>query len=177
MKLIVVTGAAASGKSAHAETILCNQTAFDQRLYLACMQPFGADAKFRIDRHRLLRQGKGFVTCERYLNLKDWRPKRNYDGILLECLSNLLANELFSPEGAGQHAVAEILQGIDHLAHYTQTLVVVTNEIFDDGICYDAQTTQYIQMLGALNCALAQRADIVVESVCGILCTRKGSLS
>ena len=37
--LILVTGGAASGKSAHAERLVCEKA--QSRLYLATMQPFG----------------------------------------------------------------------------------------------------------------------------------------
>lgn len=40
--LILVTGGAASGKSEHAERLLCEKA--QSRLYLATMQPFGKSA-------------------------------------------------------------------------------------------------------------------------------------
>ena len=96
--LILVTGGAASGKSEHAERLVCEKA--QSRLYLATMQPFGKSAEARIARHRALRAGKGFATVERTLDLANLRLSRQYDGILLEDLGNLLANELFAPEGA-----------------------------------------------------------------------------
>ena len=83
--LILVTGGAASGKSAHAERLLCASAA-GARLYLATMQPFGAAAETRIARHRALRRDKGFETVERPLGLAGLELPRRYDGILLEDL-------------------------------------------------------------------------------------------
>ena len=171
--LILVTGGSASGKSAHAERLLCEHAA-GSRLYLATMQPFGAAAQKRIARHRALRQGKGFQTVERPLNLAGLELPRRYDGILLEDLGNLLANELFAPEGAKDAAFGSILAGIDHLQDCCETLVVVTDEIFADGIDYPPETARYICDLAALNRALATRAGVVYESVCGILLPLKG---
>lgn len=168
--LILVTGGSASGKSAHAERILCSR-APGARLYLATMQPFGRTAQYRIERHRKLRAGKGFETVERTTDLAGLRLQKRYDGILLEDLSNLLANEIYAPEGAGDRAYEAILSGIARLEPACETLVVVTNEVFSDGLLYDAQTIRYIETLGRLNAALAERADAVYESVCGILCT------
>ncbi len=91
--LILVTGGAASGKSEHAERLVCEKA--QSRLYLATMQPFGKSAEARIARHRALRAGKGFATVERTLDLANLRLSQQYDGILLEDLGNLLANELF----------------------------------------------------------------------------------
>ncbi len=172
--LIVITGGAASGKSAHAERILCERAAEGKRLYLATMQPFGAVAQARMRRHHKLRAGKGFETVERYTGLDKLVLDKPYDGILLECMSNLLANEQFSPEGAGGQAVSAILSGIEALQRQCKDLVIVTNEIFSDGEVYPAETMQYMQMLGQLNCALAARADAVLYTVCGIVLQQKG---
>lgn len=171
--LILVTGGAASGKSAHAERLLCD-CAPSSRLYLATMQSLGAAAQARIARHRALRQGKGFETIERPLDLTGLALHRRYDGILLEDLGNLLANEMFAPDGAGDAAFGSILAGIEHLQDCCETLVVVTDEIFSDGVDYPSETARYIRDLAALNRALASRADAVYESVCGILLPLKG---
>ncbi len=171
--LILVTGGAASGKSAHAERLLC-KCAPSSRLYLATMQPFGAAAQARIARHRALREGKGFETVECPLGLQNLSFSQRYDGILLEDLGNLLANEIFAPDGAGDAAFGSILAAIAHLQDCCETLVVVTDEIFSDGVDYPPETAQYIRDLAALNRALAKQAGAVYESVCGILLPLKG---
>ena len=71
--LILVTGGAASGKSEHAERLVCEKA--QSRLYLATMQPFGAAAETRIARHRALRRDKGFETVERPLGLAGLEPE------------------------------------------------------------------------------------------------------
>ena len=174
--LIVITGGAASGKSAQAERILCERAAPGSRLYLATMQPFGEAAEARMLRHHKLRAGKGFQTVERYTALGSLRLERQYEGILLECMSNLLANEQFSPDGAGSEAVESILRGVEALQTQCRDLVIVTNEIFSDGEVYPKETMQDMQMLGQLNIALAARADMVLYTVCGILLAQKGTV-
>ena len=62
----------------------------------------------------------------------------------------------------------EILKGIHHVLSHTEHLVIVTNEIFSDGIEYDPETTRYQQYLGEMNCELAKLADVVVEVVYSI---------
>lgn len=47
-------------------------------------------------------------------------------------------------------------------------VVVVSNDIFTDGVTYDAWTMRYLHALGRMNQLLAAQADWVVESVCGI---------
>ena len=173
MGIFLFTGGAACGKSAHAEDFLCRRAAGD-KLYLASMEPFGAEAQARIARHRSLRAGKGFQTAERFRDLPGFDPGRDYDGILLEDVGNLLANELFSPEGAGDGAVESILAGVEALSRRCEILVLVTNEIGLDGADYPPETQTYIRALGRLNAALTARCDGVARSVCGIPVPLKG---
>lgn len=165
--LILVTGGAASGKSEHAERIICDRAC--RRLYLATMQPFGKAAEARIARHRALRQGKGFDTLERSIDLAGIALDTWYDGILLEDLGNLAANELFAPEGAKEEAFCSIVAGIERLQECCETLVVVTNEVFSDGLPYPSETLRYVRLMGQLHTVLTARAQAVYESVCGIL--------
>ena len=139
------------------------------------MQPFGKDAAYRIDRHRKLRAGKGFLTVEQYTDISKAANKlgSQADTLLIECLSNLCANEIFSPEGAGQEAEQRIAQGIAALGDQYENVIVVTNEIFSDGSAYPRETQAYIQTLGRLNARLARWADGVVEVFCGIPLYRK----
>ena len=169
---ILVTGGSASGKSALAEQFTVQRSAGGRRLYLAAMQPFGEDAQFRIARHKKLRAGKGFDTVERYTDYAHFVPPQGYGAALFECVSNALANELFSPDGAGDARGIE--RCMDALEDACGSLVIVTNEASSDGLDYDPSTLHHIRQPGALNQRLAARADVVVESVCGIPVFWKG---
>ena len=173
--LVLVTGGAASGKSARAEDIVCRLANGRPMLYVAAMEPSGEEAQRRIARHRALRAGKGFDTLEHAKRFDRLRVPAGYEAALFECMSNALANELFSPDGAGENWKNSILSGVDALAEACPHVVLVTNEVFSDGRTYDAGTMAYLRALGQLNLLLAQRADVVVESVCGIPGMRKGS--
>ncbi len=169
--LILVTGGSASGKSAYAESLCLDVS---PRFYLACMQPFGAEGKKRIERHRTMRKNKGFLTVERYTDLASLiLPPCAC--VLLEDLGNLAANEMFAAEPPCDPFDA-VIGGIDALQKQCDRLVVVTDEIGNDGVNYDPATTAYIAALGALNRALAARADAVVEVVAGIPIAVKGEL-
>ena len=173
--LVLVTGGAASGKSARAEDIVCRLANGRPMLYVAAMEPSGEEAQRRIARHRALRAGKGFDTLEHAKRFDRLRVPAGYEAALFECMSNALANELFSPDGAGENWKNSILSGVDALAEACPHVVLVTNEVFSDGRTYDAGTMAYLRALGQLILLLAQRADVVVESVCGIPVMRKGS--
>lgn len=170
----LVIGGAASGKSEYAESLLASA---ENKLYIATMQPFGQDAQQRIARHRALRASKGFATLERFTALGALADAALPAGcsVLLECLGNLAANELFSPDGAKENAENAILGGIRRLTGRCRDLVVVTNDIFADGIAYNADTERYLTLLGRCNALLAARFDAVVEVVCGIPVVLKGA--
>nr|MCR4745407.1 bifunctional adenosylcobinamide kinase/adenosylcobinamide-phosphate guanylyltransferase [Lachnospiraceae bacterium] len=55
-----------------------------------------------------------------------------------------------------------------HLLDKAENLVIVSNDIFSDGNIYDEMTRQYISNMGKINQCLAERADKVLELVCGI---------
>ncbi len=169
---ILVTGGAASGKSAYAEGLLADWRG--PKYYIATMQVGDGESAQRVARHRAARAGKGFLTLERPLDLAGLRLPQQGAGVLLECLSNLAANERFAPQGAGEGARAAILAGFDTLLSQAELVVAVTNEVFSDGVDYDPATLDYLDLLGGLNAALAARADRVVEVVCGLPILQKG---
>ncbi len=173
--LIVVTGGAASGKSALAEDIACTLAQGRPMLYVAAMEPFGEEAQRRIARHRALRAGKGFTTLEHSTRFDLLRPPSGFAAALFECASTALANEMFSPAGAGGDG-GSILAGVQALTARCAHTVVVTNEVFSDGYAYDAGTAAYLHALGQLNQQLARQADAVAESVCGIPVWQKGEI-
>ncbi len=76
--------------------------------------------------------------------------------------------------GAKENTVKEILEGIKHLKSQAKDLIVVTNEIFSDGICYDPETDRYQQYLGKINQEMTNMADGAVEVVYGIPVWLKG---
>ena len=62
----------------------------------------------------------------------------------------------------------EILKGVSSLAEQAGELVVVTNEIFSDGIQYSPETRLYQAYLGQINQEIARMAVNVTEVVYGI---------
>ena len=165
---LLVTGGSGSGKSEYAEGRVL-KFGPGQRIYAATMMCFDQESRKRVARHRAMRQGKGFETEERYLDLAGWRPERRREGepltVLLECMSNLTANEIFDPRGSGREAAAQIKAGIDRLLGSCDNLVVVTNEVFSDGIFYGEETENYRNVLGQVNSYMAFLADEVTVVV------------
>ena len=94
--LELVTGGSGSGKSAFAEDRVLS-FGESRRIYIATMQAFDEESHRRIRRHRRMRSGKGFETIERYTELDELILPKNCV-VLLECMSNLVANEMFEEQ-------------------------------------------------------------------------------
>ena len=180
--LIMVTGVSGSGKSEYAEQISCQLAKDNKKYYVATMYPYGEDGRSRVKKHKLQRDGKGFETIEQYQNVSKAFDKVQTEAVshaaqnekpvvLLECLSNLMANECFEEGGTPDAVFSDCIQLYRQCRH----LVIVTNEIFSDGCLYDNTTTDYITRLGRLNTQLAQEADCVTEVVYSIPVYWKGA--
>ena len=169
--LILVSGGSASGKSEFAEALVTS-SGLERRIYLATMQVWDDESVRRVERHRQMRAGKGFETVECPTGLAD-APLPPGCTVLLEDLSNLCANEYFSPDGT-DGTLDRVLSGLRRAADRAELLVVVTNELFSDGMDYDPVTLDYLSVLGELNRRTAALADQVYEVVCGIPVAWKG---
>lgn len=195
----LVTGGSGSGKSEYGEGLILD-ISDGERFYIATMEPSGREAERRIARHRKLRAGKGFFTIERPRDLGGLiLPGEGRKNVLLECVSNLAANEMFgggacgSAEPAGEAGACgpaelagetgpdrltelarRIVSDIRSLARQADHLVIVTNQVGEDGCCYDRETREYIALVGRVNQELAKLADQVTEVVFGIPVVVKG---
>lgn len=169
--IVLVIGGNGSGKSEFAESI-CMQLPAKKKCYIATMQAFDDESRARIAKHRKARSGKGFETLEQGTHLEQVILP-GHTTALLECMSNLVANEVFAPEGRGMDCGEILKTGLHHLAEQAEHLVIVSNDVFADGITYDPETEQYMKLLGLANQEAAQMADYVWEVVCGIpLCVK-----
>lgn len=224
--IFFVLGGSGSGKSEFAENILQNRLSGD-KYYIATMQVFDEEVQKKVDRHRRLRKDKGFFTieaptdvdkeCKRFfahemdcIATKINSRKDTKKSAILECVSNLTANEMFNTtvntavnaptnETAKktqkkdktekndeteknaksetnikseimEYTVEKIISDIEGLAHIFDNLVIVGNNVFDDGILYDQMTQSYIEAMGRINEKIVAMADEVYEVVVGIEC-------
>ena len=172
--MVLVIGGSGSGKSSYAEetAVSLAQSSYMKKYYLATMQVFDEEGQSKVMRHRRLRSGKGFFTIEQPVNIHKATAKMalGEKTVLLECISNLTANEMFSDEKMleKEQVVEKIIKGIRMLKKETTHLIVVSNNVFEDGIVYDKETMEYIEVMGKINQELADMAEQVVEVVVGI---------
>lgn len=167
-----IIGGSGSGKSEYAESC-CMKLAAERKLYIATMQPFDEESHARIRRHRKMRDGKGFDTLECYTHLEEVSVYPDTT-VLLECMSNLVANEMFSDTGRKADTAEIILSGICRLKEQARHLVIVSNDVFSDGITYDQETEKYLRVMAKVNAKASQLADAVCEVVHGIAIPVKG---
>ena len=196
--LHIVYGGSASGKSSYAESFAMSLQGEGRLLYIATMYPYkwntteiDPETMQRIERHRAMRADKGFDTVECYRHVEHIVAKRQ-DVLLLECMSNLLANEMYLEQDSDDGGLAEtmsevektgvgmsetlspvskkLVQALVNLSTRVQDVVIVTNDVFSDGgsLTYDESTREYVKNLAEINCALAREAATVTEVVCGI---------
>ncbi len=181
--LHLITGGSASGKSVWGEQEAL-KTGAKYRFYLATMRPWGEEGKERVRRHQKQRAGKGFCTIEAYDHLenvsleeepgREEKPGREEGTrkedrvLLLECMSNLVANEQFGEGGTDEEILGRVERGIRHLQACAGHVIVITNEVFSDGTVYEEQTMRYLGLMGKANRMLAEMADRVTEVVYGI---------
>lgn len=154
------------------ESIADDMTENRKKYYLATMQVFDEEGRKKVERHRNLRSGKGFFTIEQPTDIHRALAKMDIGEriVLLECISNLAANEMFvgAEEKLETEVSEKMIREIELLRNGTAHLVIVSNNVFEDGISYDESTMAYIRVMGYVNRKLAEMADRVVEVVVGI---------
>ena len=170
--MILITGGSKCGKSSFAESLLQNIS--ENKYYLATMKPFGEDAYQAVTCHREMRKTKKFITIEQYTDIHEIQIPE-HSAVLLECMGNLCANEMFRDDKIF-YPVEKIIRNLKFLHAMTDMLVIVTNEVGMDGITYSAGTMQYISAMAELNQKTAQMADTVIECICGIPLVMKGEI-
>lgn len=182
----LVFGGSGSGKSAFAEKAVMELNC-RTKIYLATMKVYGQEGLEKVKRHQRLRASKGFFTveapCSIFESLKSFLEKTcsndsetfgqqetSGNVVLLECLSNLVANEMFRdgeivPE---EQVVERIEHDLKNVMTLAENLVVVSGNVFEDGIEYDEATRRYMKALAEITDFIAERADRVTEVVVGI---------
>ena len=164
----LITGGSSCGKSTYAEKLV-TRLSFEKRVYIATMRVYDEESVKRVARHRAQRADKGFKTIECPMDLVNAEVEPG-STVLLEDIPNLLANEMFdggSPD--------RIFPAVCDLAQKCKNLIIVTNDVFCDGVTYPESTQTYIKELAELNRKIADLAVYAAEVVYSIPVTLKGN--
>ena len=164
--LVLISGSNNSGKSIYAEQLIAKTTG--DRYYIATMLPCTEDNHHRIEKHRAQRQGLGFDTMECPYQVGN-APVPSDGVVLLEDVSNLLANAMFEKGGSSD----SVFRDICALADRCRIFVAVTiTGLKDDG--YDKETAAYINGLNEINQKLFDKASVAISMQEGTPVYQKG---
>lgn len=174
--ILFVTGKPDSGKSRIAEDRAV-QMAHGNLYYVATMKIYDEEGEKRVEKHRRQRAGKGFVTIEcpfavRQVLTAMKTPESST--LLLECIPNLIGNEMFEnperqmPDADGiERFLDPLYEELCEMAKAVDNLVIVSAEY--DALCpeektgSDRETSIYIAAIEAMNRRLTLFADEVVR--------------
>ena len=170
--LILCIGGNGSGKSEFAEKIAVETAKNGEIFYIAAMKPYGDEGRRKIERHKKLREGKNFGVVEKYTDVAELNFPKN-STVILECMSNLLANEMFEKENTINTANEKIKHDILCLDKKCKNLIVVSSLIYDEKK-YDETTKKYIEHMADINNFIIKNADFVYEIVYGVSVCMKG---
>ena len=181
----LITGGNDNGKSEYAEDLVLKLSPGGEsggytRLYLATMSARDDESLKRIEKHILRRKDMEYTTIEKScdvgtIDIESYKESDNKAVLLVEDIPNLLAGEMFQGTDFIPNVSDKIIDDIKKLVSVCEHTVIVTNEVFSDGITYDEYTTTYLREFGKINQAIAGMADKVVELVCGIPLIVKGT--
>ncbi|QTA25931.1 bifunctional adenosylcobinamide kinase/adenosylcobinamide-phosphate guanylyltransferase [Escherichia albertii] len=183
--MILVTGGARSGKSAHVEQLALSQC--ERVLYIATSVITDDEMAQRVKKHRAQRPAH-WRTWEGYRDIGD--VIRHHvqlgEGVVLECITTMLANLLYeasggaSPDTLDFTALEAVLQQqVDELITACQQssapIFVVTNELGMSITPENRLARHFVDISGRANQKLAQAAQEVWLVVSGIGVKIKGS--
>ena len=171
----LISGGCKNGKSLYAQRLAMLGPA--PRYYVATMIPVDGEDDARIQRHRRERAGWGFVTLERGRNILECLVGADASGtFLLDSVTALLANEMFTPEDIVPDAPKKVARELCAFVARAPHTVLVSDFIYSDAHLYDPLTEAYRAGLARIDRALAQCCDGVVEVVGGQIIVHKGGV-
>lgn len=182
--LIFITGGVRSGKSSFAEGVATQLAAENggQLYYLATGIPIDSEMQKRIQKHRQDRKKGSFhwQTVEQSARIDEVAGIfTGRDIILLDCVTTLLNNELYSSEGKWDESFLKtiqkrILAGIRKIKERAQTMILVSNEVLNEPLPETELIFTYGKLLGEIHQQLVQLADQAFLVEAGIPILMKG---
>lgn len=175
--LIFVSGGVRSGKSTFAEHIAVRLADCNGRLhYVATSERYDTEMDKRIEKHRQDRARSGLLwrTWEQSTNLHNIVGQFTaVDVVLIDCLTTLLGNELFhdnrwQDERHLKSLFQQLMSTIGAYKQKTKATIIVSNEIFHNGVPKDSGSFVYMKMLGNIHQAITGIADQAYLVECGI---------
>ncbi|MGG0717855.1 bifunctional adenosylcobinamide kinase/adenosylcobinamide-phosphate guanylyltransferase [Robertmurraya massiliosenegalensis] len=172
--MIFITGGVRSGKSTFAEKLAKERTReLEGNLhYLATGVASDKEMEQRIKRHQQERQESEFpwTTWEQSTGIEAIATSfSKKDIVLLDCVTTLLNNELFSQDKWDPQILEKLLRGIDVVQANCAELILVSNEVLWEGISDENELVlKYSKVIGNLHQELVARSRIAYLVEAGI---------
>lgn len=176
LMLIFISGGVRSGKSTLGEN-LTEKLADGRKVYLATSIAHDEEMIKRILLHKQQRSGKGYLTIEKSTNIGEVAfDIKNGDTLLLDCLGNLLANEMFNDKTKKEkeNISRKLFSEICLLNEKAEHMIIISNDVFSDGCMYSDSVVEYIDSLAALHIKIAGISDKAIECTAGNYFLHKG---
>lgn len=185
--LVFVTGGVRSGKSSWAEQYCMNKSKGNQPIhYIATSISYDDEMKDRIFDHQKRRDESivNWITWERPRQIGSLQEKlEGNEVVLLDCLTNLVNNELFIHVEQGderwksfdyqKHVFQSITQDILRIQRKASLFVIVTNEVVYESFSTDV-VMPYMRLLGNIHQWIVQHSEVAVRMEWGIPLFVKG---
>lgn len=181
--IVFISGGVRSGKSGVAERIVRSLASPTSTIhYIATANVTDDEMRERVIRHQQARrlQPVEWVTWEQPRHVHELIGTfRTEDVLLLDCLTNWLANELFHAPGWENEAYCRqkaehILATINQLSAVAKAVVIVSNELFSGGVLHDTGTYHFMKMLGWLHQQVVRVASSAIVVQHSIPIVKKG---
>jgi len=170
---IFISGGCKNGKSTYAQYLAVGKWPLKPQdmipyplYYVATMKATDNEDTERITHHQQEREGWGFTTIEQPTNIENILTTCDSKGsFLLDSLTALLANEMFSAAGdVDNNAVERIAAGLTKILSVINNIVIVSDYIYSDAFVYDTFTENYRKSLATLDRLVARQCDVVLEA-------------
>lgn len=167
-RLSLILGGARSGKSSFAQT-LAHKRGGDNVLFVATAQAHDDEMQTRITHHRTSRPAS-WRTLEAPREVaRALVTTLSAHVIVLDCVTLWTSNVLLADEN---NATATMMREVDELLAWyrasSSELIIVSNEVGLGIVPDNALARAYRDLLGAVNCKLAESADEVFLLIAGL---------
>ena len=170
-----ISGGAKNGKSYYAQRMA--KAGGTPLYYIATMIPHDGEDDARIARHRAEREGWGFETIECGRDILSCLDRADPGGsFLLDSVTALLSNEMFTPKGIDLAAGDRVAEALAEFVRCAPKAVLVSDYIYSDAMLYDELTEAYRAALARVDRRLAACCDNVIEVAAGRIVVHKGVL-
>ena len=168
-KIILITGGARSGKSAHAEALALSLSPYP--VYLATARIWDEEFRQRVIMHQK-RRGPEWTNIEEEKILS--RHRLSGKVVLIDCVTLWCTNFFFDLQSDTKQTVSEMKKEFDIFTNQDATFIFVTNEIGMGGTSENEIQRKFTDAQGWINQYIASKADEVTLMISGIPVKIKG---